>query len=65
MTLALFVAVPLPADIAERLAGLGGGVPGARWVPAENMHVTLRYLGVLDGMMSAPALLVLMHHPST
>ncbi len=52
MTLPLFVAVPLPLDVAERLAGLGGGVPGARWVPAENMHVTLRYLGELDGMMA-------------
>jgi 2'-5' RNA ligase len=52
LTLPLFVAVPLPADIAERLALLGGGVPGARWVPAENMHVTLRYLGELDGMMA-------------
>ena len=52
MTLPLFIAVPLPLDVAERLAGLGGGVPGARWVPAENMHVTLRYLGELDGMMA-------------
>ena len=42
----------VPADIAQRLAGLGGGVPGANWVPAENMHVTLRYLGELDGMMT-------------
>lgn len=52
MSLPLFIAVPLPADIAQRLAGLGGGVPGANWVPAENMHVTLRYLGELDGMMT-------------
>ena len=52
MSLPLFVAAQLPLDIAERLAGLGGGVPGARWVPAQNMHVTLRYIGEVDGTMA-------------
>jgi len=45
----LFVAVPLPGAVAQRLEALGGGVPGARWVPAENMHVTLRFVGEVDG----------------
>lgn len=41
----LFVALDLPWDLRERLAALGGGVPGARWVPAENFHLTLRFIG--------------------
>ncbi len=45
----LFVAAPLPVDVVERLAGLGSGVPGARWVAPENMHVTLRFIGEVDG----------------
>lgn len=43
-----FVAIPLPGEIRERLALLGGGVPGARWVPPENMHLTLRFIGEVD-----------------
>lgn len=44
----LFVAVPLEADVRMRLAMLAGGIPGARWVPAENMHLTLRFIGDVE-----------------
>lgn len=43
--LRLFVALDFPDDIRRRLAGLGGGVPGARWTEAENLHLTLRFIG--------------------
>lgn len=43
--LRLFVAVPLPEDIRSDLAGLCSGVPDAKWVAAENMHLTLRFIG--------------------
>jgi 2'-5' RNA ligase len=43
--LRLFVALPVPAAIAERLALMGGGIPGAAWVPADTMHITLRFIG--------------------
>ena len=45
----LFVAVALPAAERQRLALIGGGVPGARWLPAENLHLTLRFIGEADG----------------
>jgi 2'-5' RNA ligase len=47
--LRLFVAFPLPRDAAERLAAWHARelarVPDTRPVPAENLHVTLAFLG--------------------
>ena len=45
----LFVGAPLPAPVKEALAGLGGGVMGARWQSVEQMHITLRFIGEVDG----------------
>jgi RNA 2',3'-cyclic 3'-phosphodiesterase len=45
----LFVGIPLPSTIRARLAGLCSGVPGARWVAPENMHITLRFIGAVSG----------------
>jgi 2'-5' RNA ligase len=45
----LFVALTLPDETRNHLRLLCGGLPKARWVPAENFHITLRFLGELDG----------------
>ena len=44
----LFTGIEIPAEIAERLGSLRGGLPGARWVDPENYHITLRFLGDID-----------------
>lgn len=44
----LFTAIELPDRARLTLAGFAGGVPGARWVPPENMHLTLRFIGEVD-----------------
>lgn len=44
----LFVALPLPQPVKERLRMLQAGVPGARWTPEENLHLTLRFIGEVD-----------------
>ncbi|GBR69643.1 RNA 2',3'-cyclic phosphodiesterase [Gluconobacter kanchanaburiensis] len=41
----LFVALALPADIRETLALMRGSMPGVQWVPAENHHIGLRFIG--------------------
>jgi len=42
----VFVAVwPPPRAVAALAALPRPSVPGVRWVPAENLHVTLRFLG--------------------
>lgn len=51
--LRLFVALDFPADVRDRLAGLGGGVPGARWTEADNLHLTLRFIGEVPGDTAA------------
>ena len=41
----LFVAIDLPATVRQQLADLKLDLPGARWVRAEQMHLTLRFIG--------------------
>ena len=49
----LFVALSLPEDVQQRLSGLANGLPGARWVKPENLHLTLRFLGEVDNLAAA------------
>ena len=45
----LFTGLEIPADIGQSLASLRGGLPGARWIDPENYHLTLRFIGDVDG----------------
>ncbi|MHA1112950.1 MAG: RNA 2',3'-cyclic phosphodiesterase [Alphaproteobacteria bacterium] len=45
MSLRLFTAIALPAEIRARLAGLAGGFSGARRVAEENLHLSLVFIG--------------------
>ncbi|PAP77026.1 RNA 2',3'-cyclic phosphodiesterase [Rubrivirga marina] len=50
----LFVALDLPDAVREPLAAWRADVPDARWVPAERLHLTLRFLGeTSEGMTNA------------
>ncbi len=45
----LFIAVSIPTAITAGIAGLGRSIPGARPVPVEQMHLTLKFIGEVEG----------------
>ncbi len=45
----LFVALDLPESIRERLARLCTGLPSTRWVAPDQLHLTLSFIGEVDG----------------
>jgi 2'-5' RNA ligase len=45
----LFVALSLPDLLLDQLTALERGLPGARWLPEDNLHLTLRFIGEVDG----------------
>ena len=44
----LFAAIELPDSLKESLVRLEPEIRGARWVPAEQMHLTLGFFGDVD-----------------
>ena len=46
--LRLFVGLDLPDDVRDRLSLVQGGVPDARWMRPETLHLTLRFVGEVD-----------------
>ncbi|MFN4164978.1 MAG: RNA 2',3'-cyclic phosphodiesterase [Ferrovibrio sp.] len=48
----LFVALSFPDEVRRSLAALCAGVPGARWANPEQFHLTLRFIGEIDGRMA-------------
>jgi 2'-5' RNA ligase len=48
----LFTALEIPRDAALSLSLLRGGLPGARWIDVENYHITLRFIGDIEGHLA-------------
>lgn len=44
----LFTGIALPDRHRQHLTAMMHGLKGARWVAAENLHVTLRFIGEVD-----------------
>ncbi len=49
MNIRLFVALDPSAQAKEELAALCCGLPGARWTPHQQLHLTLCFIGETDG----------------
>jgi RNA 2',3'-cyclic 3'-phosphodiesterase len=48
----LFTGLEIPASVAQSLAMMRGGLPGARWIDPENYHLTLRFIGDIDDALA-------------
>jgi RNA 2',3'-cyclic 3'-phosphodiesterase len=48
MSLRLFTAIVPPSSIQHELAELQEPLEGVRWLPADNIHLTLRFIGDTD-----------------
>jgi 2'-5' RNA ligase len=49
----IFVGIDLPDAVDQHLDLLCGGVPGARWEGKDKFHLTLRFVGDVDGGVAA------------
>ena len=49
-TFRTFVAIELPPEIRRDVAKLIGDDRGVRWVPKDNLHLTLKFLGDVDNV---------------
>jgi len=47
----LFTAVDLPEAIKNNLNSMAFGIPGAKWVAPEQLHLTIRFIGEVDGAL--------------
>ena len=47
----LFVALDLPDDVLKQLQSVAGGIPGAKWVSPDRMHLTLSFIGEVSNSM--------------
>ena len=48
----LFIGLSLPDAISDQLIDLYGPLPGARWTPPDDLHLTLRFLGPTDSRLA-------------
>ena len=48
----LFTAIEIPTFLAQRLSILRAGLSGARWIDPENYHLTLRFIGDVNGIIA-------------
>lgn len=44
----LFIAIEIPDDLKKMIGRLRVEIPGARWVQAEQIHLTLAFLGEVE-----------------
>ena len=48
----LFTGVEIPTDVSFDLEIMKGGIIGARWIDRESFHITLRFIGDIDGSLA-------------
>ena len=44
----LFIAIDLPDLVKDAIANISFGVPGAKWCPKHQSHLTVRFIGEVE-----------------
>lgn len=57
----LFTGLKIPPDVATRLAFLKGGLRTARWIDEADYHLTLRFIGDVEGPVANDIAAALAH----
>lgn len=57
----LFVAIRPPREIRQLLCSVMGGIPGARWQSEDQLHLTLRFIGNVEGAQADDIATALAH----
>jgi 2'-5' RNA ligase len=47
----LFIAIDLTGTMKKNLETIFFGIPGARWVALDQLHLTVRFIGEVDGAL--------------
>lgn len=48
----LFAAISVPPNVSLPLSFIATGVEGARWIEREDYHITLRFMGDVEGLLA-------------
>jgi len=44
----LFIAIDMPEQVQDQISDLYTAIQGARWVPQDQLHITMRFIGETD-----------------
>ena len=50
--LRLFVAIALPKEVQDLIESMQSGLPDARWVRRQNLHLTMKFIGEVDNNLA-------------
>ena len=50
--LRLFVAITPPDEIKDQIVTMQSGLPDARWIRRENLHLTMKFIGEIDNNLA-------------
>src|SRR5512133_2980616 len=57
----LFIAIDMPEQVQDQISDLYIAIQGARWVPQDQLHITMRFIGETDAATETSIINALEH----